>query len=775
MAKQNAKYQFPIKGVVKTMGFEDHPADAMVDALNVMPWDRSGRLRLCQRTGTSKLYADPVGTGGVKAMMQVTLGSQPQYGRTVESIVNPLPEVWAEHFVGWVIYVGDGMWALARPGLWLPSANGYGDALAQIGIGSGFVPSEVAGGPDGDAFLRITPGPANPGDAQSRSLALGVQEVVTPADHTAFVWMNMDAAPAGTTVYLSARYKPTYLDYSRLAGMIHLAITDRTTVRVIFGNPDSGLVLFTNVCALAGWVKLRIDTIPVDGTATSEQRIHHFYINDVRIFSVQTATAAGPEYDTSDWEFTQHTFGVAFTTLSGYVDFDWAAGYEMDVADSVVGLKRDNKIVYGVGGDVALGDLNSVTTSTAGSAKLDVMAPFVSVASSSLKAYIVDGTNTKVLDLKTNTLSDLTATAGVLPTRCKLACMYRDRLVLAAPEGEEHCFFFSRVGHHTDFDYTILNDPAAAFEGNASTAGHIGDPIVALIPLSDDQLLISCDHQLWIVRGDPADGGSIDLLADVGVLGASAWCKDPNGVVYFVGTGGLYRMIPGVRPECLSNDKWNEFFSRIDRTRNAVLMAWDLDGQGAYIFVTPYASGPSTALWFDGRLSAGDARCSLWPIAIPANHGPLSVLVYDGDGATDRRILLGGRDGCVRGLSHVAKTDDGETVSSYAILGPYTLGEVEAVMEWIDVVMSRPIGSDAASDTHMLLQVLSGQSAEQAMAAPYLTRSKTISTTGRQGRWLNRTRGVTFFLKVSNSVAGKTFAVEKVDFGLSSCGIVRRR
>jgi hypothetical protein len=203
------------------------------------------------------------------------------------------------------------------------------------------------------------------------------------------------------------------------------------------------------------------------------------------------------------------------------------------------------------------------------------------------------------VDIANKSSRAYTATAGSAPTGCTLAAVYRDRLCLAAPYTTPQNFFFSRVGTHTDWDYS-QTDPAAAFAGNASQAGHIGDPIVALMPASDDIMYIGGDHNLWAIRGDPADGGSIDLISDaIGVLGPNAWTKAPDGTVYFVGTGGLFRISGTGTPEMLSDGKWNDYFRRIDRAANFITLDWDRDHQGLYIFVTPVVSGATTHMFWD--------------------------------------------------------------------------------------------------------------------------------------------------------------------------------
>jgi hypothetical protein len=43
--------------------------------------------------------------------------------------------------------------------------------------------------------------------------------------------------------------------------------------------------------------------------------------------------------------------------------------------------------------------------------------------------------------------------------------------------------------------------------GRRSTFGNISQPPYALIPFSNDTMIVGCDHSMLLVKGDPADGG----------------------------------------------------------------------------------------------------------------------------------------------------------------------------------------------------------------------------------------------------------------------------
>ena len=88
-------------------------------------------------------------------------------------------------------------------------------------------------------------------------------------------------------------------------------------------------------------------------------------------------------------------------------------------------------------------------------------------------------------------------------------------------------------------------------------------------------MLFGGDHTIWMLRGDPADGGVIDNVSrSVGVAGPEAWATDGQGGVYFMSRDGLYRLLPKQGLECLSGQAMAETFSTFDLTASRVRLAW---------------------------------------------------------------------------------------------------------------------------------------------------------------------------------------------------------
>jgi hypothetical protein len=204
------------------------------------------------------------------------------------------------------------------------------------------------------------------------------------------------------------------------------------------------------------------------------------------------------------------------------------------------------------------------------------------------KVYFVDGVIAapKTYDPVAGTTGTLAATAGVLPGVATLCCNFRGRLVLVVGQN----LYFSRAGTPTDFDYSQRDVLAAVATGATSTFGRISQPIYAIVPFSNDTMIVGCDHSMLLVKGDPAGGGVMLTISDsIGMLYKDGWCIDPAGNFYFLGTGGFFRIAAGTQTiENLSVGKMDAYYAQIPKSHN-VQLAWDRDNKGCWIFATPYS------------------------------------------------------------------------------------------------------------------------------------------------------------------------------------------
>lgn len=665
----------------RAMARGQQPKDTCWDALNVLPFDRYKRLRIAQRPGSSETFSAV--NGAVNGMIQVVLGQADAGWGTVatnftnveeaiESWSDPLnnPYEWGAgtsntdtNNISTYLALFSG----GRTGTW-PSGGAPNFAPLEVGgLGATlFLTSQH------DASGTITAGAVGSSAAFTTSSATAadnfymlVNEVADyefgiPTNRSTFFSVRSNASsPSTTTGMLTVQ-----VDWVASSITLYQGSTQLATAT---GLDLSGQSSFAIEVSGSSVTVLTSPSINSDNTITGTPTITTTVTNDTTLL------------------------GIAVGQI-------WT--------DTTINPMGIGSIILGSGTSERPREIRLIATDTSGSVWVgDDPTSLVDIADGQLTAhspgltdvnghvYLVDGTNTLDLDLSDNVIAPLSASAGSVPAGCRVARTWRGRLVLAAPDSGQQNFFMSRQGDPTDWDFS-QPDPAAAFAGNASTSGRIGDIIIDIIPFSDDALWIMCDHSIWAVIGDPLDGGTIIPISPaIGIIGTNAWTLAPDGTVWFVGTGGLYHASsPRTQPQLVSATTYPQFFQGIDRKSNYFRLAYDRDNYGFWVFVTAIESGiGSTHLWADSRprsfeygvtVSAQDQVPSLFPQHFPDRHGPISALVWDGDGPSDRYILFGGRDGVIRKLDPTTFTDDGDAIEASVTLGPVSpsQGSSEAVL-----------------------------------------------------------------------------------------------
>jgi hypothetical protein len=305
--------------------------------------------------------------------------------------------------------------------------------------------------------------------------------------------------------------------------------------------------------------------------------------------------------------------------------------------------------------------------------------------------YFCDGVNYKYYDVSANSMVTWTATSGTLPVdaNSRVATIierWNNRLVLSGVTGDPRVVSFSAVGDAFDFDYA----PDAITTTMAVALAH-DDIVTAFIPYTDDVGLIGGDHSIYRLSGDPADGGRRDLVSDsVGIAFGRAWCKHPDGTVFFFGSrGGIYRIDPtGGIPQRLTAKTIDERLADVDMDTNLFRLVWDDRNICVRIYITPRdSSEPTTHYIWDVRNEAW------WPCVFgEEDHNPIPVLLLSGYSADDRTVLLGCQDGYVRMFDPDSSMDDGHAIESFVFLGPWsnvmiqefqaTLGNESGNLNW---------------------------------------------------------------------------------------------
>jgi hypothetical protein len=199
-----------------------------------------------------------------------------------------------------------------------------------------------------------------------------------------------------------------------------------------------------------------------------------------------------------------------------------------------------------------------------------------------------------------------------------------------------------------------------AVEGANSIAGLCPDIINTIVPYSEDILIFGGDHSIWALIGDPAAGGRLELVSDItGMAFGRPWCKDPNGVLYFIGSrGGLFRWAGGGKPERISVLKIEKQLQDIDFATFYVRLVWNFQDEGIHIIQCPFgAGGEQVSHWFWEQKTQGFAK-DIFGTSTFTNVQPTALHVIDGDDFDDRVLLFGCEDGFVRRWDASARSDD---------------------------------------------------------------------------------------------------------------------
>lgn len=429
------------------------------------------------------------------------------------------------------------------------------------------------------------------------------------------------------------------------------------------------------------------------------------------------------------------------------------------------------KLVATSGTVVYVGEPGSMVAATdVATYPLDSASVFVSAATLFGFTYIVDGSgDPKKLQLSTNTMVAFTESAGTVVQNATIAAAWRGRLLLSGIEAEPQNIYASALGDPLDWDTGV--SPATesmAWALNLSTLGLVGQPIHALMPISDDVCLVGCEQSLWIIRGDLAANGSVDNISEtVGVLNQNAWCRGPDGSVFFLGPNGLYKCAPdGTGLTEISRDTYPQFFTAFDRSLTYTSLVFDPGRYGIWIFLAPTdsADAPIESMFYD-LVATG-----FWPQEFTnyAGVGPVSAVMWDAFDSTERYPVLGGYTGQVSAISYTNRYDyDGtnnNAIESELWFGPFSISSVDdSIFTRLDITGGEVLTGDAASVWNVNWNVRGGITAYDVMdGTSAVSAAGNIASSGRFNTEYPRIRGGFFTLELSNTVAGNYFSLEDI-------------
>ena len=273
-------------------------------------------------------------------------------------------------------------------------------------------------------------------------------------------------------------------------------------------------------------------------------------------------------------------------------------------------------------------------------------------ATSPIKRFDPDASADTVTALTTGSgANNWTVGSGSAPTNINTVFRYHDRLVLCEDSENPHLWYMSRSGQPLDFNFDD-SDALAAIYAQNTNMGQLGEPIRAASPHGDQCVIFFCDNSTWSLRADPGFGGRLDNLSQrIGCVHRNAWCRTPEGWLFWLSQDGVCGMRPGCgdAPISVSRERIPEDLMFIDRKFYHVSMEYDIRHRGIHLYITPIetlGAAAKTHYWLDTKQTeTGDKGSSptYWPLTLTSS--PTCTGIYEGsanDNVSD--VLIGSEE-----------------------------------------------------------------------------------------------------------------------------------
>jgi len=411
---------------------------------------------------------------------------------------------------------------------------------------------------------------------------------------------------------------------------------------------------------------------------------------------------------------------------------------------------------------------------TGGTAAISTNSNYVESIALRGVAYFVDGESYKKYVGKDDEVVDWKSTSsGKIPPRCRLITSWRGRIVLAGDPDNQSLWHMSAKGDADDWDRNPpvpLATQAISANSNTQTAGLMPDIINTMIPYDDDTLIFGGDHTIYRLTGDPMAGGELDLVSDItGMAFGRSWTKDPDGVIYFVGSrGGLYRMAPGGKPVRISRDTIErKLQDSFDFSTHHVRLIYNWRDEGQHVFQFPFGTVTQEEHFFwDSKHEAPLEDEFALTSAGAMDNQPTAAVILDGDEPGDRVMLLGFNDGYVRKWDKDARDDDDVRVVSKAIIGPIadSRSPGETKFSRLELVL-------ADDQEGLTYKLFSSHEADDMGVAVYTE----VIGPGRNAYSNGRMRGSYCWLSLENAAPGEKWSMESASIRVVPAGRKRVR
>lgn len=359
---------------------------------------------------------------------------------------------------------------------------------------------------------------------------------------------------------------------------------------------------------------------------------------------------------------------------------------------------------------------------------------------------------------------------GAMPEKAYLGCLYRGRCVLSGNPDYPYQWYMSRQFNPWDWVYAA-NDAQSPVAGGNSDAGKVGDVIRALIPYRDEYLIFGCANSIWVLKGDPAEGGTLqEVDLTKGMFGFKSWCYDGDGNLFFASLHGIHMLPVGFGPiQNLSEfplPKMLIDFSAQPNTHR-ISLGYDRLRGGILVAITRLSDGDNINYYYDLKTQG-------WFVEeYPDSCGVYSIFSYDSQETEYSGLLIGATDGFIRVHDDSTKSD-ADTTGTVAISANLTLpvlasedgnNKIKVVSESV-ILGGGDTGGTFTDSSGVTMEMYAGDDAQTVIedikdgATP--THSTTITGPGRANRLRNRITGNAIAIRFKNTTANESFAIERV-------------
>lgn len=362
---------------------------------------------------------------------------------------------------------------------------------------------------------------------------------------------------------------------------------------------------------------------------------------------------------------------------------------------------------------------------------------------------------------------------GKMPDEPTILALYRGRIVQSGDKNSPHVIYMSELANPFNFAYGT-DDLASASALTGGYTGNIGDVVTAVVPYRDDYMIIGCSQTMWLMRGDPTAGGSIDQISfTAGLFDKTSFAWDSEDNLYFLDSNGIYRIPAGFGAvQKLTQETLPDFVSDFALTPDVhrVTFGYDRKKHGILVCKTDVDTGQNQNYWLDLRTGG------FFPEQYPPQCSVYSANYYTADDPAYRELLLGCRDGFIRVFDPRLYKDQTsvseDAIDSFMLIGPGRIApeNMQGLLTQLLFVLSE-------ESNPLSFEIYTGKTAQEvinfALDSEIDANSSGIITAGMSSTVRPRCKGAYLILKLSNQTADRSWAFEKITGQITQAGVLR--